>query len=88
MGFQIEKSGAGLKVRIDNMAGREEAVVAKLRACRQSAWACPSGECTKIGSMQDRSADGCIYLDLEPRAGDELSATGIEQCLGYMLHGV
>jgi hypothetical protein len=86
MSFHIEKSGTGLSVRIDNVAGREQHVIEKLRDCRKSAWACPSAECTKIGTMEDRCGDGCVFLSLQPRSGDQLSAAGIEQCLRYMLH--
>lgn len=88
MSFHIENKGAGLSVRIDNVAGRERAVLEKLRDCRQSAWACPSAECTKIGTMEERVADGCVYLELKPASGDPLSVAGIEQCLRYMLHEV
>ncbi len=88
MAFHIEKTGAGLSVRIDNVAGREQVVLEKLRNCRQSAWACPSAECTKIGTMAERVGDGCVFLTLEPRSDDPLSAAGIEQCLRYMLHEV
>ncbi|HSN20964.1 MAG TPA: hypothetical protein VLS49_09810 [Usitatibacter sp.] len=88
MSFHIEKTGAGLSVRIDNVAGSEQAVLDKLRDCRRSAWACPSAECTKIGRMDERIADGCVFLSLEPASADPLSAAGIEQCLRYMLHEV
>ncbi|MGZ5098877.1 MAG: hypothetical protein ACXWF6_07270 [Usitatibacter sp.] len=86
MSFQIEKSGTGLNIRIDDMAGREQTVLDKIRSCRQSAWACPSGECMKIGTMEERSGDGCVFLTFTPKSGDQLSPVGIEQCLRYMLH--
>jgi hypothetical protein len=85
MSIHIEKAGSGLSVRIDNVAGREQTVLDRIRDCRQSAWACPSAECTKIGTMDQRSAGGCVYLTLVPRADEPLSAAGIEQCLRYML---
>lgn len=86
MSIHVEPSGAGLRVRIDTVTGQEPAVLQKLRDCRQSAWACPSGECTKIGAMDERCADGCVFLTLQPRSVEPLSASGIEECLRYMLH--
>ena len=86
MSLHIEKAAAGLDVRIDDVAGREQTVLEKIRSCRQSAWACPSGECMKIGTMEERPGEGCVFLTLTPRPGDELSPAGIEQCLRYMLY--
>ena len=85
MSFHIEKSESGLSVRIDGVGGREQAVLERIRECRKSAWACPSAECTRIGTMQERCADGCVFLTLTPRTSEPLSAPGIEQCLRYML---
>lgn len=86
MKFQIETEVTGLKICIDDVAGHELTLIERIRRCRQSAWACPSGECLKIGTMEDRVGEGCIFLTLIPRPGEQLSATGIEECLRYMLH--
>lgn len=88
MKFQIENAAAGLKICIDDVAGQELAIIERIRRCRQSAWACPSGECMKIGTMEDEAGEGRVLLTLTSRPGEELSATGIEQCLRYMLYPV
>ena len=85
MNFHIEEVQTGLNVRIDGVAGREQSVVEKIRSCRQSAWACPSGECMKIGTMEERLGEGWVSLILTPRPGEQLSSVGIDQCLRYML---
>lgn len=85
MSLEIEKAAAGLRVRISDVAGREHALLERIRSCRQSAWACPSGECMSIASMDEQPGEGSIVLTLTPRPGDELSPAGIEQCLRYML---
>jgi len=85
MKVHIEKAGAGLNVRIDDAAGREQLVLEKIRSCRQTAWACPSGECMNIATMQEHAGEGWVSLALVPRPGAELSAAGIEECLRYML---
>jgi len=81
----IEKAGAGLNIRIEGTAGREQLVLERIRSCRQTAWACPSGECMNIATMQEQAGDGWVSLTLAPRPGGELSAAGIEECLRYML---
>ena len=85
MKLRIEKRDTGLEVRIDGIAGQERAVIEAIQRCRQSAWACPSGECMNIASIAERVADGCAFLTLTARPGVELSPSGIEQCLRYML---
>ncbi|MCC6608440.1 MAG: hypothetical protein IT515_02040 [Burkholderiales bacterium] len=86
MKFKIEKQDERLSVRIENLAAREQEIVSAIHACRrQSAWACPSGECTKIDVLDVKSAGGGVVLTLSPRLGMELSAAGIEECLRYTL---
>lgn len=85
MKLRIEKRGTGLEVRIEDIAGHERAVIEAIHRCRQSAWACPSGECMNVESMAERAADGCAFLTLTAKPGIQLSPSGIEQCLRYML---
>ena len=86
MKLRVEKVATGLNVFVDDMAGHEQILVERIRRCQQTAWACPSGECEKIGTMEDRVGKGRIFLALTPKPGEELSAAGMEQCMGYMLH--
>jgi hypothetical protein len=86
MKLQIEPVATGLSVRIDDMAGLERTLVERIRQCRQTAWACPSGECSKIGMIEDRVGEGQLFLTLTARPGEQLNAAAMEECLGYMLH--
>ena len=85
MKCHIEKFDAGLSIRIDEVAAQEKKILEAIGRCRQSAWACPSGECMNIGTMEERTGDGSVFLTLTARPGVQLSAVGIEQCLVYML---
>ena len=86
MNLQIEQLPAGLSVRIDGVAGHEQDVIEKIRTCRGSAWACPSGACMGIGTIDEQPGTGWVVLKLTARPGEQLSALGIEQCMRYMLH--
>jgi hypothetical protein len=86
MKYSVTNQDKGIGVRIDDVAGQEQTVLEAIRQCRQSAWACPSGECRNIGSMEERAEDGSIFLTLTPRPGAQLDPSGIEECLRYMLH--
>ncbi len=85
MNFRIEKQGAGLSIRIDEVAGQEQALIETIRQCRKSAWACPSGECLNVDTIGERVEDGCVCFTLTPRPGAVLDPAGIEQCLRYTL---
>jgi hypothetical protein len=86
MKLQIETVATGLNVRIDDTKGHAQMLVERIRHCRKTAWACPSGECAKIGGMEDTIGEGRILLTLTPRPGEQLNAAAMEECLGYMLH--
>ncbi len=85
MKYHIENNDTGLSIRIDEVAGQEQALLEAIRQCRQSAWACPSGECMNIGTMEEHTKDGSVFLTLTARPGAQLSAVAIKECLGYML---
>ena len=88
MKVDVAKTENGLEVRIEGMAGREQRVLEKIRNCRSSAWACPSGECLKVAAIDERLERGWIVLRLSPNPGEELSSAGIQECLRYMLQGL
>ncbi|CAG1006794.1 hypothetical protein BURK1_03332 [Burkholderiales bacterium] len=88
MKHHITKQGDRLLVRIDDVSGQEPALLLRIRQCRQSAWSCPSGECMKIGSIDEHVDGGGIELTLTPRPGVQLDVSGIDECLGYMLREV
>lgn len=82
----IEKQDKEICIRIDGVAGEEETVLEAVRQCRQSAWACQSGECLNIGSMEEHKGDGSVSLTLTPRPGAEINPSGVELCLRYVLN--
>ena len=88
MKYRIMKQDNGLSVQIDDVSGQEPALLQQIRQCRQSAWACPSGECLNIGSIEERVEAGRVFLTLTARPGAQLNSSGIEECLGYMLRQV
>lgn len=85
MDYRVEKHGEQVSIRIDGVAGREQAVIDEIRRCRQSAWACQSGECMNIGTMEARAQDGSVLLTLTPRPDAQINPAGIEICLRYLL---
>jgi hypothetical protein len=85
MKYWIMEQGNGFSVRIDDVRGQEQTLLNKIHGCRQSAWACPSGECRNIASIDERAEGGRIVLTLMPRPDTKLDRGGIEECLHYML---
>jgi hypothetical protein len=85
MKYRVEKQGNNIGVRIDDVAGQEQVLLESLGRCRQGAWACQSGECMNIGTMEERVEGGSVFLTLIPRPGAEIDLAGIQICLRYML---
>ena len=85
MKCNVEKHGNDVSIQIDGVSGQEEALLEGIRRCRQSAWACQSGECVNIGTMEERVEGGSMFLTLVPRPGAQIDPAGIETCLRYLL---
>ncbi|MCL4773121.1 MAG: hypothetical protein KJZ98_04145 [Burkholderiaceae bacterium] len=86
MSFRIERHGDELLVRIDGTTRDEQDVIDRVSACRGTSWwSCPSGECSKIGTCDTRRDGDTTVIALVPRPGETLSATGVEECLRYVL---
>jgi hypothetical protein len=86
MKYSITKQGDGFSIRIDDVSGQEQTILERIDLCRQSAWACPSGECRNVGSIEEHVEAGSVFLSLAPRPGANIDRSGIEECLAYMLH--
>ncbi len=86
MKYHIEQRQHDISVRIEGLAGEEKTLLDAVRLCRQSAWACPSGECLNIETIEAGSVEGSVLLTLTPRAGVQLKLAAIEECLSYTLH--
>ena len=85
MKYQVEKQGSNVSVRIEDVGGQEQAVVETIRLCRQSAWACQSGECLNVEAIEDRVEPGRVLLTLIPRPGAQIDPSGIDTCLRFAL---
>jgi hypothetical protein len=83
--YHIEKQDKEVVIRFEQLGDQAQAVIDAMGRCRQSAWACPSGECMKIADMET-SADGDgLAVRLKPRPDAELSVAGLGECLKYQL---
>ena len=85
MRYSIREGEGRLVLKIDEVRGHERALVDKIRECRLSAWACPSGACLNIGSIEERIEGGTVFLTLTPRHQMTLDRVGVAECLQYML---
>lgn len=86
MSFRIQNETTRLSVRIENDSRTGQQVIEALHSCRAvSWWSCPSGECAKIGSCESHRDDGAVILAMTPREGETLSASGITECMSYVL---
>lgn len=83
--MKVEKVGDAVAIRIEIAGEKERALVEAIRQCRQSAWACTSGECVNIESIAESVEGTAILLTLTPKSGAQLDPSGIEECLRYLV---
>ena len=85
MKYQIEKQGEEVVIRFEQLGDQGQAVVAAMGRCRQSGWACPSGECMKIATMETTGDGDALAVRLKPRSDSELSVAGLGECMKVQL---
>jgi hypothetical protein len=83
--YHIEKQETGVVIRFEQLGGQAQAVIEAISRCRQSAWACPSGECMKIAQMETHAEGDVLAVSLKPRLDAELSMASLGECLKYQL---
>lgn len=85
MKYHIEKQGSGIIIRFEQLDGQAQAVIDAIGRCRQSAWACPSGECTRVGLMETCADGDGLAVSLKPHPDGDLNIASIGECLKYQL---
>ena len=85
MKYHIEKQGKEVVIRYEQLGDQAQAVTAAMGRCRQSAWACPSGECMKIAGMETCADGEALVVTMKPRPDAELSVASLGECLKYQL---
>lgn len=85
MKYHIEQRGDEVVISFDQLDGQPQAMIEAIGRCRQSAWACPTGECMKIADMQTCAEGDAVALRLKPRPDTTLSVASLGECLKYQL---
>ena len=85
MKYRIEKQGDDVVISFEEVGGEAQQVVAAISRCRQSAWACTTGECMKIGDMRAQGEGVELAVRLRARDGQALDVAALGECLKYQL---
>lgn len=85
MKYHIEKQDKEVVIRFEQLGGDAQLVIDAIGRCRESAWACPSGECMKIAHMETAADGDGLAVRLRPRSDSELSVASLGECLKYQL---
>lgn len=83
--YHIEKQDEEVVIRFEQLDGHAEEVIEAMGRCRQSAWACPSGECLKIATMETCANGDALAVRLRPLPDAKLSIASLGECLKYQL---
>ncbi|MDP1982055.1 MAG: hypothetical protein Q8K23_05900 [Sulfuritalea sp.] len=85
MKYHIEKQGNEVVISFDQRDKQAQLMVDAIGRCRQSAEACPSGECMKIADMETCAAGDALAVRLKPCPDATLSVASLGECLKYQL---
>lgn len=85
MKYRIEKRGREIVIRFEKLEGQAQAVIDAIGRCRNSAGACPSGECIRIALMETCVDGEGLAVSLKPQPDGDLSIASIGECLKYQL---
>lgn len=85
MKYHIEKQGNEVVISFDALDAEAKVMIEAIGRCRQSAWACPSGECMKIADMETCAKGDALAVRLKPRPDAALSVVSLGECLKYQL---
>lgn len=85
MKYHIEQQGNEVVISFDQRNEQAQVMIEAIGRCRQSAWACPSGECTKIAGMETCAEGGALAVRLKPHPDATLSVVSLGECLKYQL---
>jgi len=85
MKYHIEQRGDEVVISFDQLDGQAQATIEAIGRCRQSAWACSSGECMKIAGMETCAEGDAVALRLKPHPDAPLSVVSLGECLKYHL---
>ena len=85
MKYHIEKQGDEVVISFDQQDEQAQVMIEAIGRCRQSAWACSSGECMKIADMETCTHGDELAVRLKPRGKSALSVAGVGECLKYQL---
>ena len=85
MKYHIEQQGNEVVISFDALDSQAQVMIEAIGRCRQSAWACPSGECMKIADMETCAAGDTLAVRLKPRPDAALSVVSLGECLKYQM---
>lgn len=87
MKYHIAQHDKEVVISFDEPGAVAQTVIDAIGRCRQSASACASGECMKIGVMEPCREGEVLGVRLRPRADTALSVVSLGECLKYQLPG-
>ena len=81
--FKVFDSGEGLQIKIDELAGKQSAVLNALQECAEGRCTCPTSQYEKLQSVEMTPGRDEIRVALIPKAGEVIDRQAIEKCLEY-----
>jgi len=85
MKSKIQKHDSGLDISVEQVGDRQQALLNAFQECQEGRCSCKTDEYQKLDSIDVRSVGDTIQIRLEPRSGETIDESAVQDCLDYTL---
>ena len=85
MKSKIKKHDSGLEISVEQIGGRQRALLDAFQECEEGRCSCQTTEYQKLEAIDVQSADDAIRIRLKPRSGQTIDESAVQDCLEYTL---
>jgi hypothetical protein len=83
MKFQINEKDQGLAIEVNDLQGKQKALLATFQECQQGRCSCPTKEYKKLSTFSMEVGNDCVHLHLQARPGEHIDQSEIKRCLKF-----
>jgi hypothetical protein len=83
MKYRIHEQGTRLDIGIEDIRGKQEALIKAFQDCQEGRCSCPTTQYKKLKALEIESKEDGLTLRLKPKSGMRFDKSEIEKCLQY-----
>jgi hypothetical protein len=85
---EIKTKQDGLVIKISDVDSKQDELLKNFQACQEGSCDCPSDEYVKLESLDIKSTDKEMVLNLKAKKDQKFDKEEVEKCVDYVLEKV